>query len=114
MIQRNRNILVDLLNKQSTEARRTGQFVQYTLGSTDEGPKKYYRAKIHYAPFVHKYKHCQTLNADKPLKKAGKTGSRWNDTSKLKNDLDGAESISNTETGGEEDEKEAVKLPLIK
>lgn len=57
LIQRNRNILVDLLNKQNTEARRTSQYVQYTLGSTESGPKKYYRAKIHYAPFVHKYKH---------------------------------------------------------
>jgi hypothetical protein len=57
LIQRNRNILVDLLSKQNTEARRTSQYVQYTLGSTEEGPKKYYRAKIHYAPFVHKYKH---------------------------------------------------------
>lgn len=58
LIQRNRNILVDLLNKQNTEARRTSQFVQYTLGSTETGtkPKQYYRAKIHYAPFVHKYK----------------------------------------------------------
>ena len=56
LIQRNRNILVDLLNKQNTEARRTTQFVSYTLGSTETGNKKYYRAKIHYAPFVHKYK----------------------------------------------------------
>lgn len=57
LIQRNRNILVDLLNKQNTEARRTSQFVQYTLGSTEQGTQKYYRAKIHYAPFVHKYKY---------------------------------------------------------
>lgn len=57
LIQRNRNILVDLLNKQNTEARRTNQFVQYTLGSTESGTKKYFRAKIHYAPFVHKYKY---------------------------------------------------------
>lgn len=56
LIQRNRNILVDLLNKQNTEARRTTQFVQYTLGSTETGTKQYYRAKIHYAPFVHKFK----------------------------------------------------------
>ena len=105
--------MVDLLNKQSTEARRTGQFVQYTLGSTDEGPKKYYRAKIHYAPFVHKYKHWKTLNGNKPNKKAEKTGTRWNNTSKAKNDLDGAASISGTDPGVEDD-KEAVKLPLIK
>ena len=105
--------MVDLLNKQSTEARRTGQFVQYTLGSTEDSPKKYYRAKIHYAPFVHKYKLWQTLNADKSVKKAEKTGNNWNDNSQMKDDLDEAESISKTENN-EEEEREAVKLPLIK
>ena len=115
LIQRNRNILVDLLNKQNTEARRTSQFVQYTLGSTEQGTKKYYRAKIHYAPFVHKYKLWQSLNADKNNKKTSqnKTGSQWNEsTSKKDNDLDEDASISGA---GLEDEEKAdeLKLPLI-
>ncbi|CAI2359473.1 unnamed protein product [Moneuplotes crassus] len=113
LIQRNRNILVDLLNKQSTEARRTSQFVQYTLGSTDEGPKKYYQAKIHYAPFVHKYKHCQTLNASKGAKKASKTTTNWNKTPKAKDTLEEPGSISGTDPEAEGDE-EAIKLPLLK
>lgn len=116
LIQRNRNILVDLLSKQNTEARRTGQYVQYTLGSTEDAPKKYYRAKIHYAPFVHKYKHCQTLNANKKTAaKADKTDSKWNP--KAQNDLEEDDSLSGTGPNMEEDEgeeREAVKLPLIK
>jgi hypothetical protein len=111
LIQRNRNILVDLLNKQNTEARRTNQFVQYTLGSTEQGTKKYYRAKIHYAPFVHKYKLWHTLNADPNAskKKENKTGTNWNNSSKAKNDLEDAESMSNSESKREED----IKLPKI-
>jgi hypothetical protein len=117
LIQRNRNILVDLLNKQNTEARRTSQFVQYTLGSTESGTKKYYRAKIHYAPFVHKYKYWNTLNNVELVAgtRRNKTASRWNNTSKVKNDLEEVDSLSGTAPHGEgEGEKEALKLPLIK
>jgi hypothetical protein len=112
LIQRNRNILVDLLNKQNTEARRTGQYVQYTLGSTEDAPKKYYRAKIHYAPFVHKYKNCQTLNANKKGKaKPGKTDVKLN--SQAKNDLEAHSHSESDSVEDNEEEREAVQLPLI-
>lgn len=117
LIQRNRNILVDLLNKQNTEARRTNQFVQYTLGSTETGAKKYYRAKIHYPPFVHKYKYWQSLNNEKGGKKRNTT-SRRNNASQAKNDLeeyDNNDSMSRSHDNEDNDRsREDLKLPAIK
>ena len=41
LIQRNKNLLIDLLNKQNMERRRTDQFLHYALGARSPGKTKY-------------------------------------------------------------------------
>jgi hypothetical protein len=50
LIQRNKNLLLDLLNKQNTETRRTNQFLRFALGVRSPERKNYYRSKLFTAP----------------------------------------------------------------
>jgi len=58
LIQRNRNILVDLLNRQNQEAKRTQQFGNYVVSKNNKEQKKFYRAEIKYPPFLRLFKHA--------------------------------------------------------
>ena len=51
LIQRNKNLLLDLLNKQNMETRRTNQFLRFALGTrSPEREGKYYKSKLYTAP----------------------------------------------------------------
>lgn len=50
LIQRNKNLLLDLLNKQNTETRRTNQFLRFALGVRSPERKNYFRSKLFTAP----------------------------------------------------------------
>ena len=50
LIQRNKNLLLDLLNKQNMETRRTTQFLRFALGARAPERKKYFRSKLFYDP----------------------------------------------------------------
>ena len=56
LIQRNKNLLIDLLNKQNMERRRTDQFLHYALGARSPGKTKYYRSKLFSNPQESKLK----------------------------------------------------------
>ena len=65
LIQRNWNILVDLLSKQNTEAKRTVQYGHYVITRKTDSPTQYYWAKIHYPPYLKKFKHCHAYKGHK-------------------------------------------------
>jgi hypothetical protein len=46
LIQRNKNLLLDLLNKQNMETRRTNQFLRFALGVRSPDKKSYYKSKL--------------------------------------------------------------------
>lgn len=50
LIQRNKNLLLDLLNKQNTETRRTNQFLRFALGMRSPERKTYFKSKLYTAP----------------------------------------------------------------
>lgn len=50
LIQRNKNLLLDLLNKQNMETRRTNQFLRFALGARSPDKKKYFKSKLFYDP----------------------------------------------------------------
>lgn len=50
LIQRNKNLLLDLLNKQNTETRRTNHFLRFALGNRSPDRKSYFRNKLFTAP----------------------------------------------------------------
>ena len=50
LIQRNKNLLLDLLNKQNMETRRTNQFLRFALGVRSPDKKNYFKSKLFTAP----------------------------------------------------------------
>ena len=50
LIQRNKNLLLDLLNKQNMETRRTNQFLRFALGARSPDKTKYFKSKLFYDP----------------------------------------------------------------
>mmetsp|Transcript_1454 Transcript_1454/g.2546 ORF Transcript_1454/g.2546 Transcript_1454/m.2546 type:complete len:125 (-) Transcript_1454:40-414(-) len=51
LIQRNKNLLLDLLNKQNMETRRTTQFLRFALGArSPERRQKYFKSKLFFDP----------------------------------------------------------------
>ena len=47
LIQRNKNLLLDLLNKQNMETRRTNQFLRVALGTRSPARQKLFKSKFH-------------------------------------------------------------------
>ena len=47
LIQRNKNLLLDLLNKQNMETRRTNQFLRVALGARSPARQKLFKSKFH-------------------------------------------------------------------
>ena len=47
LIQRNKNLLLDLLNKQNMETRRTNQFLRVALGTRSPNRQKLFKSKFH-------------------------------------------------------------------
>ena len=47
LIQRNKNLLLDLLNKQNMETRRTNQFLRVALGTRSPARQKLFKGKFH-------------------------------------------------------------------
>ena len=47
LIQRNKNLLLDLLNKQTIEERRTNQFLRVALGTRSPARQKLFKSKFH-------------------------------------------------------------------
>ena len=47
LIQRNKNLLLDLLNKQNIETRRTNQFLRVALGTRSPARQKLFKSKFH-------------------------------------------------------------------
>lgn len=43
-------MLLDLLNKQNMETRRTNQFLRFALGARSPDKKQYFRSKLYTAP----------------------------------------------------------------
>jgi hypothetical protein len=50
LIQRNKNLLLDLLNKQNIETRRTNNFLRFALGARSPEKKKYFKSKLFFDP----------------------------------------------------------------
>ena len=50
LIQRNKNLLLDLLNKQNVETRRTGSFLRFALGVRSPEKKNYFKSKFFVTP----------------------------------------------------------------
>ena len=47
LIQRNKNLLLDLLNKQNMETRRTNTFLNTALGARSPGSQKLFKSRFH-------------------------------------------------------------------
>ena len=80
LIQRNKNLLLDLLNKQSMETRRTNMFLRFALGARSPEKAKYFKSRLFYDPNDSKLRagnRAQTTNQGMRMGKFSREGPRY-------------------------------------
>lgn len=87
LIQRNKNLLLDLLNKQSMETRRTNMFLRFALGARSPEKATYFKSRLFYDPNESKIRASQGMRAKtsnmaqrKALGKFSREGNRQSKT----------------------------------